>query len=93
MNMKIKLKYETCDYREAQELFAKFKQQGTSYCTYDYPSKTYIIELEKECKTEAEQYRLVLQQMYINSHTEEEKDALTYADGAIKTLIDMEVIQ
>jgi hypothetical protein len=91
--MKIKLKYETCDYREAQELFAKFKQQGTSYCTYDYPSKTYKIELEKECNTEAEQYRWVLQQMFLNSYTEEEKDALSYADSAIKTLIDMGVLK
>ena len=91
--MKIKLKYETCDYREAQELFAKFKQQGTTYQTYDYSSKTYTIELEKECKTEAEQHRLVLQQMFLNSHIEEEKDALSYADAAIKTLIDMGVLK
>ena len=91
--MKIKLKYETCDYREAQELFAKFKQQGTAYQTYDYPSKTYIIELEKECKTDAEQYRIILQQLFLNSHIEEEKDALEYADAAIKTLMDMGVLK
>lgn len=91
--MKAKVKYQTCDYREAQEMFAKFKQKGTSYIIYDYPTSTYTIELEVSCDTEAERNRYILQQLYYNVESEEEKETIIYADSAIKTLVDMGVLK
>lgn len=91
--MKVIIKRKTPDYREAQELFAQFKQKGTAYLTYDFPSKTYTVEIQSECETEAQIHRAVLLNMYYNVETEEEATALSYADSAIKTLIDMGVLK
>ena len=89
--MTIKLKRTTPDYREAQQLFADFKAKGTAYISYDYPSKLYTIELWQESKSESEFYRIILSN--IETDTPEEQDALAYADSAIKTLVDMGVIE
>lgn len=89
--MKIKLKRTTPDYREAQKLFTDFKAKGSAYITYDYPSQLYTIECWQESKSESEFYRTILSN--IETDTPEEQDALAYADGAIKTLVDMGVIE
>lgn len=89
--MKIKIKRTTPDYREAQQLFTDFKAKGTANITYDYPSKLYILESWQESKTESEFYRIILSN--IETDIPEEKDALAYADSAIKTLVDMGVIE
>lgn len=89
--MKIKLKRTTPDYREAFKLFTDFKAKGTAYITYDYSSKLYIVELWQESKTISDFYRIILSN--IETDTPEEQDALAYADSAIKTLVDMGVIE
>lgn len=90
--MKVVLKRNTPDYREAQELFSQFKAKGTTYLTYDYTTKDYLIECNQEASTYSEVMRIVLSdiaQRFSDQLNTEEKDALVYADGAIKTLIDM----
>ena len=89
--MKIKIKRTTPDYREACQLFTDFKAKGTAYISYDYTSKLYTIECWQESKSESEFYRIILSN--IETDTPEEQDALAYADGAIKTLVDMGVIK
>ena len=89
--MKIKTKRTTSDYREALEILADFKSEGTVYLVYDYPSKQYTVELWQESKTISDFYRIILSN--IETDSPEEKDAIAYADSAIKTLTDMGVIE
>lgn len=92
--MKVKSKYKVHDYEEAVKKFAECKKLGTSYMTYDYPTHEYTIELEQESKSEAEFMRTILMGIKImNSWSTEELDALAYADSAIKTLVDMGVLE
>ena len=92
--MKHKRIFKTPDYREACEKFAKCKDLGTAYITYDYPTKEYTVELTRETKTVADMMRQFLLDIKLNHDLiEEEIDALDYADSAIKTLQDMEIIK
>ena len=92
--MQNKTKFRTHDYREAFEKFKKFKEYGTAYITYDYPTKEYIVELVREANSAAELMRQGLVDIKLNYDlTQEEIDALDYADSAIKTLIEMEIIK
>lgn len=91
--MKNKTKFRTHDYREAFEKFKKFKEHGTAYITYDYPTKEYIVELVREAKSVADLMRQGLVDIKLNYDlTAEEIDALDFADSSIKTLVDMGVI-
>lgn len=91
--MKNKTKFRTPDYREAFEKFKKFKEYGTAHITYDYHTKEYIVELVREADSATELMRQGLVDIKLNYDlTPEELDALDFADSAIKTLIDMEVI-
>lgn len=91
--MTIKRKFETPDYREAMEKFAKYRQEALTRCylIYDYPTSTYIVEVTTTVESEADFYRAILSN--IETESQEEQDALAYADSAIKTLQDMEVIK
>jgi len=92
--MKHKTIFRTHDYREACEKFKKFKEHGTAYITYDYPTKEYIVELVRETKSVSDMMRQFLVDIKLNHDLiEEELDALEYADSAIKTLQDMGVIE
>lgn len=92
--MKNKTKFKTHDYREAFEKFKKFKEYGTAYITYDYPTKEYIVELIREAGSATELMRQGLVDIKLNYDlTPEELDALDFADSAIKTLIEMEIIK
>lgn len=91
--MKNIIKFRTPDYREAFEKFKKFKEYGTAHITYDYPTKEYIVELVRVAKSASDLMRQGLVDIKLNYDlTAEEIDALDFADSAIKTLVDMEVI-
>jgi hypothetical protein len=92
--MKHKTLFRTHDYREACEKFTKFKEHGTAYITYDYPTNEYIVELVREVKSSTDLMRQILVDIKLNHDLiEEEIDALNFADSAIKTLQDMEIIK
>ena len=94
--MTIRVKRTTVDYREACEMFKSAKERGTAYLTYDYPSKEYIIEFVQEARAGSETMRAFLNNIAvfnINNLAKEELDALSYADSAIKTLVDMGVLE
>ena len=92
--MKHKSIFKTHDYREAQEKFKKCKEYGTTYITYDYTTREYTVELTRETKTVSDMMRQFLVDIKLNHDlTAEETDALDFADSAIKTLQDMEVIE
>ena len=89
--MKIRTKKTTYDYREALEKFKAAKEVGTAYMTYDYTTRLYTVELWQETNSQSEFYRAILSN--INTNIAEEQDALSYADSAIKTLVDMGVLE
>ncbi len=92
--MKHKTIFKTHDYREACEKFTKFKEHGTAYITYDYPTNEYIVELVRETKSVSDMMRAFLVDIKFNHDLiTEELDALDYADSAIKTLQDMGVLK
>lgn len=92
--MKHKTLFRTHDYREACEKFTKFKELGTAYITYDYTTQEYIVELVREVKSSTDLMRQILVDIKLNHDLiEEEIDALDFADSAIKTLQDMEIIK
>ena len=92
--MKVHHKHTTPDYREAQEVFNRFKKVGTAYMTYDYPTHEYTVELTQISHGTADLMRATLTGMWATMKLNtEERDALAYADSAIKTLQDMGVIK
>ena len=92
--MKVHHKHTTSDYREAHEVFSKFASIGTAYLTYDYPTHEYIVELTQIAHGTSDLMRATLAGMWATLDlNDEERDALAYADTAIKTLIDMGVIK
>ena len=91
--MRVRLHKETEDSKEAVQLFQEFQKLGNAYMTYDYTTFIHDVEVVVTCETEAEQHRLILKQLFLNTAAPEEQDALSYADGAIKTLIDMGVLK
>lgn len=92
--MKHKTIFRTHDYREACEKFKKFKEYGTAYITYDYPTREYIVELVCETHSTTDMMRQFLVDIKLNHDlVGEELDALEFADSAIKTLVDMGVIE
>ena len=94
--MTASLKYHTFDYREAQEKFSKFKTKGTTYQTYDFKTHEYTIEVKIEISSKSDLMRTYLSNLYENVKdiaAQEELDALEYADSAIKTLVDMGVLE
>ena len=92
--MKHKTIYRTHDYREACEKFTKFKEHGTAYITYDYPTKEYTVELIRETHSTTDMMRQFLVDIKLNHDLiGEELDALDFAESAIKTLVDMGVLQ
>ena len=91
--MKVKIIKRTPDYREACQLFSEFSKKGTTYSTYDFTTKEYTVELVQDAHTDSEIHRLTLLNMYYNTDSIEELLAITYADSAIKTLVDMGVLE
>lgn len=92
--MKNKTIFKTHDHCEAIEKFKKFKEYGTTYITYDYTTREYIVELVREVNSTTDLMRQGLVDIKLNYDlTVEETDALDFADSAIKTLIDMGVIK
>lgn len=92
--MKVRFKQEYTDYREAHEAFRKACEKGTAYLIYDFPTKTWTLETFKEVHGTPNLMREMLAHIYIeNDLPHEQADALAYADSAIKTLIDMGVLQ
>ena len=91
--MTIKRKFETPDYREAMEKFAKYRQDTLTRCylIYDYPTSTYTVEVTTTVDSEADFYRTIL--AGIATESQEEQTALAYADSAIKTLQELGVIK
>lgn len=90
--MNIRTTYRTPDYREAQELFHEWTKQGEAYM---FPTKTgeYKVVRYMRTHTELETHRAVLENIFLHTDSEEEREALSYADSAIKTLIDMGVLE
>lgn len=92
--MKIKHTYRTPDYRVAMEKFNKFKAEGSPYLIYDYTTKDYIIEITQEVSSNTDLMRNILHHLSNNDDlADEERDALAFADSAIKTLTDMGIIE
>lgn len=92
--MKHKTIFRTHDYCVAVDKFKKFKEHGTAYITYDYLTQEYIVELVRETKSTTDLMRHILVDIKLNHDLiEEEIDALDFADTAIKTLQDMEIIK
>lgn len=92
--MKHKRIFKTNDYREAFEKFRKFKEYGISSITCDDNAGEYIVELMCESHTVPDMMRQFLVDIKLNQDLcDEEIDALAYADSAIKTLVDMGVIE
>ena len=92
--MKIKTIFKTHNHDEAVKKFAEFKDLGTVYMIYDYTTHEYAIELQQETKSESDFMRTMLLSIKLqNELSTEELDALAYADSAIKTLVDMGVLE
>lgn len=92
--MKNKTIFKTHDYCEALEKFRNFKDYGTASVICDHLAKEYIVELVRETRSSTELMRQLLVDIKLNHDlTLEETDALDFADSAIKTLIDMGVIE
>lgn len=92
--MKIKLKHTTCDYREALEFATKYSTLGDTITTYHKETNDFIIECIAEVTSHVEHMRKLLTIIKVEHDlTPEELDALAFADSAIKTLVDMGVIE
>lgn len=86
--------FKTHDYCEAIEKFRKFKEYGTSCIGCDHITGEYTVELVYETHSVADMMRQFLVDIKLNHDLcDEEIDALAYADSAIKTLVDMGVIE
>lgn len=92
--MKNRTIFKTHDCNEAIEKFQKFKDYGSASSLYDFTTGEYIVELVREAKSSTDLMRQALVDIKLNYDlTDDEIDALAFADSAIKTLIDMEIIE
>ena len=95
--MKIPTKITTPDYREAFNLFTVHKiDHARIQAVYDKESDTwnYVVSWLNDCHTESERNRQFLANIYHSYDLPiEELDALCYAEQAIKTLVDMGVLE
>ena len=90
--MNIRTTYRTPDYREAQEIFHKWSKIG-EVCMFQTHSGEYKVIRYMHTHTDSETHRAVLESIFLNTDSIEEREALSYADSAIKTLVDMGVLE
>ena len=78
------------DYREALECWRRTTPSTIHSCTQG----VYIVEWESECNENAQMIRERLFDIKVDYNlSNEQLDALAFADSAIKTLLDMGIIK